>query len=555
MPTLLENIVLATKEVGRPSAFAIFIVVAVFLPLLTLEGLEGKMFAPLAITISITLFSSLILALTLTPVLSSFLLKDAEEDSTPKFITKLEMSYKRFIQFSFKKEKHVFGTSIVLILFTILLFGRLGTEFVPALEEGSIAVQAFRLPSISLDESIKSSKMIEKRILRTPEVTTVVSRTGRAEVANDPMLPSISDIYVMMKPLDEWRDGFSKEDIINEIRENLEEIPGIVFSVTQPIALRVDELISGVKSQLAVKVFGENMDTLNTKAEEIETILRGIEGAVDVKSEQTTGFGYLQMDLNRTQIARYGLNVDEIQEYISTAIGGKTATQFYEGEKIFDVVVRYVEKKRNTIDAIKSILVLTPFDGPVPLSTFATIFYEEGPAQISREDGKRRVTVELNLQNVDIGSFVQAAQAKIDANLKLPTGYFLTWGGQFENQERAMNRLSIILPITLVLIFIILFTSMGTIRHSVLVLLNIPLSIFGGVMALWVGDLYMSVPASVGFIASIGTAVQNGIVMISFIKEMKIDSAKDAILKGAVLRLRPILMTACTTFLVLYHYY
>lgn len=545
--TLFATISFATKEVGRPSIFATLIVVSVFLPLLTLEGLEGKMFAPLAITISVALFSSLILALTMAPVLSSFLLNDSSE-SKSSFIEKWENGYKSILKFCFAKERYITLGAIFLVLATLFIFSRLGTEFVPALEEGSIAVQAFRLPSISLDESIRSSKMIESRILKTPEVTTVVSRTGRAEVANDPMLPSISDIYVMMKPLDEWRDGYSKEDILNEIRENLEEIPGILFSISQPIALRVDELISGVKSQLAVKIFGEDMEVLNQKASEIQTILNKQAGAVDVKSEQTTGFGYLQIELNRTEIARYGLNVDEIQQYVSIAIGGKAASKFYDGEKIFDIVIRYSESERSTIDQIKEILVKTPTDGVVPLSTFANIFYEEGPAQISREGGKRRITVELNLKDVDIGSFVDKAQNEISKNVNLPTGYYLTWGGQFENQQRAMFRLGIIVPITLILIFIILLTSMGTMRHASLILLNIPISIFGGVLALWISGLYMSVPASVGFIAIIGTAVQNGIVMVSFIKSIKQESLIAEIYQGAILRLRPILMTACTTF-------
>ena len=543
-----ENILNATKEVGRPSAFAVFIVVAVFLPLLTLEGLEGKMFSPLAITISIALFSSLFLALTMAPVLSSFLLNKDQTHLKPTFINTLEDKYKKILNYCFEKEKSFLIIFSSLIAISIFFYSKLGTEFVPSLEEGSIAVQAFRLPSISLDESINSSKIIEKRILKTPEVTTVVSRTGRAEVANDPMLPSISDIYVMMKPLNEWRDGYSKEDIIEELRKNLEEIPGIIFSVSQPIALRVDELISGVKSQLAIKIFGEDMNLLNQKAAEVSSILKQIQGAVDVKIEQTTGFGYLQIQLDRIQIARYGLNVDEIQDYVSTAIGGKTASHIYEGEKIFDVVVRYDERYRNTIYTIKDILVNTPNDGPVPLSTFANIFFEEGPAQISREEGKRRVTVELNLKDVDIGSFVENAQIEINDKITLPTGYFITWGGQFENQQRAMFKLSIILPITLVLIFVILFTSMGTVRHSLLVFFNIPFSLIGGIIALWIGGMYLSVPAAVGFIAVIGTAVQNGIVMTSFIKNMRSNEIKNAIFNGAILRLRPILMTACTTF-------
>ena len=544
---LMKTIVLATKEVSSPSAFAVGIIIAVFLPLLSLEGLEGKMFAPLALTISIALLASLILALSMAPVLSSFLLKSYNEVKPVVFIQKLENIYTRQLIFLHKNQGKFWTGSICLLSVCLFLFTRTGREFIPTLEEGAIAVQAFRLPSISLTESIQNSKHIESRILKTPEVINVVSRTGRAEVANDPMLPSISDIYVMLKPLNQWREGYTKERIVDEMRQNLAEIPGVTFSITQPIALRVDELISGVKSQLAVKIYGENMRVLEENAAKVASVLGKLKGAKDVKIEQTTGFGYVQMKLNRTQMARYGLSVDDVQKYISIGIGGVSATTLYEGERMIDVVVRYDETERSTIHNLKQIRIHTPTGDILPLSVFADIYLEEGPAQISRERGKRRITVELNIKDVDIASFVEEAQAKIDQMVSLPSGYFLEWGGQFENQQRSMKRLSVIIPITLVCIGVLLFISMGNISQALLVFLNIPFSLTGGIIGLWVSGFYLSVPASVGFIAIIGTAVQNGIVLISFIKS-KQDDTLASIVEGAKQRLRPILMTACTTF-------
>ncbi|MCC7430361.1 efflux RND transporter permease subunit [bacterium] len=546
----LQVVVRGAEEVGRPSFFAVLVVVTVFIPLFTLEGLEGKMFTPLAITISVALLIALILSLTMLPAFATFLKeKNAKEKSNPilSFATSI---YEPILSFGLRQKALTLGISVVVFILSALLFSRLGTEFVPVLEEGSIAVQAFRLPSISTKGSVEICNLIEKRIKEIPEVTTVVSKTGRAEVATDPMLPSISDIYVMMKPLKEWREGYTKKMIVNEMREKLEEIPGVLYSFSQPIALRVDELISGVKSQLAVKIFGESSEVMNGIAEEIIKELQTLEGAQDVKVEQTTGFGYLQIKINRESLGRYGLSVKDIQEYISIGIGGETVSTLYEGEKKFDIVVCLEENHRNTLEAISNILVSTPQGYKLPLSTFAEIYTEEGPSQVSRENGKRKVTVELNVDGVDIGTFVEKAQEKLK-KLNLPTGYFLEWGGQFENQQRANNRMMVILPITFVLIFVLLFITFGSVKSSVLVLMNLPFSLVGGVLGVWIWDIYLSVPTSVGFIAVIGTAVQNGIVMVSFINEHreKGHSGLDAIKISSMLRLRPILMTSLTTIL------
>ncbi len=543
-------VIRGAEEVGRPSFFAVLVVITVFIPLFTLEGLEGKMFTPLAITISVALLIALLLSLTMVPAFATFLSKEKSSEKSNPLLNFAKSIYKPILSFALNQKGLIIGISAIIFAFSVFLFSRLGTEFVPPLEEGSIAVQAFRLPSISTKGSVEICNLIEKRIKQIPEVTTVVSRTGRAEVATDPMLPSISDIYVMMKPLDEWREGYTKKMIVNEMREELEEIPGVIYSFSQPIALRVDELISGVKSQLAVKIFGEDNKVMNEIAEKIIKELQAMEGSQDVKVEQTTGFGYLQIKINREALGRYGLNVQEIQEYISIGIGGEMVSTLYNGEKKFDIVLRLEENQRNTLKAISNILVSTPQGYRLPLSTFAEIYFEDGPSQVSRENGKRKVTVELNVEDVDIGTFVEAAQTKLK-NISLPTGYYLKWGGQFENQQRANERLKLILPFTLVLIFVLLFVTFGSIKSSALVLLNLPFSLVGGVLGVWLWDIYLSVPTSVGFIAVIGTAVQNGIVMVSFINEHreKGHSGLEAIKISSMLRLRPILMTSLTTIL------
>lgn len=547
---LAKLVIRGAEEVGRPSFFAILVVITVFIPLFTLEGLEGKMFTPLAITISVALLIALFLSLTMVPAFATFLSKEKSSEKSNPLLNFAKSVYEPILNFTLNKKGLTIGISVIIFSFSVFLFSRLGTEFVPPLEEGSIAVQAFRLPSISTKGSVEICNLIEKRIKEIPEVTTVVSRTGRAEVATDPMLPSISDIYVMMKPLEEWRDGYTKKMIVNEMREKLEEIPGVIYSFSQPIALRVDELISGVKSQLAVKIFGEDSKVMNEIAEKIIKELQEMQGSQDVKVEQTTGFGYLQIKINREALGRYGLNVQEIQEYISIGIGGERVSTLYDGEKKFDILLRLEENQRNTLKAISNILVSTPQGYRLPLSTFAEIYFEDGPSQVSRENGKRKVTVELNVEDVDIGTFVETAQKKLKS-ISLPTGYYLKWGGQFENQQRANERLSIILPFTLVLIFVLLFMTFGSIKSSALVLLNLPFSLVGGVLGVWFWDIYLSVPTSVGFIAVIGTAVQNGIVMVSFINEHreKGHSGLDAIKISSMLRLRPILMTSLTTIL------
>ena len=549
--SIAVTVLRAAQEVGRPSAFAIFVVVVVFLPLMTLTGMEGKMFSPLAMTISFALFSSLLLALTMAPMLSTFLLGKKVTAKPNPLVARIGRVYRPALEWVVDHRVGTVAAAVGLVLLGLVIFPFLGSEFVPELEEGAIALQAIRLPTIALNESNDILAKIEQQVMKTPEVTTVVSRTGRAEVATDPMQPYFSDIYVMLKPLSEWRDGYSKEDIEEEMRENLESVPGVVFSFNQPIALRVEELISGVRSQLAVKLFGEDLDILKRKGDEIVRVLNTVEGARDVQAEQISGLGYLQIKIDRHKVARYGLNVSDVQKVIEIAIGGTPATTILEGDRRFDCLVRLDEPYRKDLEAISNILVSTPDGQRIPLKQLADIYIEQGPAQVSREDSRRRIVIQCNVSGRDIGGFVAEAQERIDAEIDLPPGYYITWGGQFENQQRANRRLAVILPVTLVLIVVLLFSTFNSMKNAMLILLNLPLTLVGGVVALLVGGLYLSVPASVGFIALMGTAVQNGIVMVSFINDLRRQGLplRQALVEGGMLRLRPILMTALTTLL------
>jgi cobalt-zinc-cadmium resistance protein CzcA len=422
----------------------------------------------------------------------------------------------------------------------------LGSEFLPTLDEGSLTVQSFRLPSVSVTDTVRTAADVEKALLMFPEVEKVVSRAGRAEIASDPMGIDISDIFVNLKPRSEWKSARDKEELVELMRKRLENIPGMSFSFTQPIQLRVDELISGVKSQIAIKLFGEDMDVLKTKADEISKVVEKVAGAADVAVEKVSGLAYLQVDINREAIARYGINVADIQDVLEVAAGGKQASELYEGQKRFSIALRFPTEMSNNVEKIGEILITAPGGERIPLKQLARVYTEEGPAQISRENGSRRIVVESNVTGRDMGSFVTDAQKAIEAQVKLPPGYYITWGGQFENQQRAMARLAVILPICLALIFILLFSTFGSVRQAFLIILNVPFALIGGIVALFLRGLPLSVSGAVGFIALFGVAVLNGIVMVSYFNKLREEGADidDAILKGAAIRLRPVLMTA-----------
>ncbi|MEW6749386.1 MAG: CusA/CzcA family heavy metal efflux RND transporter [Candidatus Latescibacterota bacterium] len=535
----------AAREVAQPLVFGIFIIVLVFLPLFTLEGLEGKMFAPLAFTISIALFGSLLLALTVAPVLCSFFLKPGpERDSLP--VRWAKRAYLPALRWSLGHRRRVTAGAVALLLGSLALFPFLGTEFIPVLDEGSLTPQVIRLPSISLPQSVQIEDAVQRVLMEFPEVETVVSKIGTAEIATDPMGPNVSDPIVVLKPRRQWRTAQTKEELLERIRERLERIPGVAFNITQPIALRVDELISGVKSQIAIKVFGEDLDVLEAKADEIARVVGGVRGVADLRVEQVTGQPYLTVEIDRQRIARHGINVADVQEIIETAVGGKVATDAFEGDRRVGVLVRFPAERRSDLESIGNILVEAPDGTRVPLVQLATLSLSEGPLQVSREDARRRIVVECNVEGRDIGGFVAEAQQRLRQGVSLPPGYFVTWGGAFENQQRAMRKLALIVPVTIGLIFFLLFSSFGSLRQAGLIILNLPFALIGGIVGLFVSGQYLSVPASVGFIALFGVAVLNGIVLVSYFNKLRQEGMAlgEAVLRGCELRLRPVLMTA-----------
>jgi len=551
-------VVRAGKEVARPIAFAVGVVITVFLPLFTLQGFEGRMFRPLAFTISFALFAALVLALTMAPALSSYLIRGSSkkgDDSDPlkegnALVRFCKRWYQPMLDRAIKHRRATTLLSIVCIVISVFIFKGIGSEFVPQLEEGSIALEVVRDPSISLESSIEIEDKVQKIVKEFPEVTNIVSKVGRAVVATDPNPQSLSDVFIGLKPMDQWRFD-NKEKLIGAMRDSLEQIPGIAISFSQPIQQRVDELISGVKAQVAVKIFGPDLNTLKNLGDQVTGILQDIPGAVGVKASTVTGLGYLEISVNRKQAARYGVSVTKVQQIIETAVGGARVTTVREGRRRFDVLLRYEQSQRNTPNAIRAIQVNPGTGQKIRLGDISDVKIVEGPAEVRREDGKRELIVQLNVTGRDLVGFVNEAQNAIQKKVSFPPGYTTTWGGQFESQQRASKRLSIIIPITLLIIFLLLYITFSSAKQATLVLLNIPLSIVGGILLLWITGLYMSVPASVGFIAVMGIAVQNGVVMITFINDLR-DQGKttqSAIFDGAMLRLRPILMTSATTLL------
>lgn len=544
----------AALEVVRPIVFGVLVIIVVFLPIATLQGLEGKMFAPLAYTIAIALGCALVLTVTVIPVLASLLLRAAPVfggGRVPHPADLVRWMYRPHLRWALDHPKVVAAVAVVLLVGAAALAPTLGTEFLPTLDEGSIVVQPFQIPSVSLPQALDTVNRIERAILELPEVTHVVSRTGRSDISADPMGVGESDIYVVLRPHDEWTTARTKEGLVAVLREKLAEIPGVEFGFTQPIQMRVDELLSGVKSQIAVKIFGDDLETLARLGGEVAAVVESVEGAADVKVEAVEGLGYLEITMHRRRLARLGVSVAQVRSLIETAIGGQVVTTVPEGDRRTDVVVRLPRSFTASVENLRDLPLASPGGERVLLREVADLDLVEGPAQISRENGARRVVVELNVVGRDIGGLVEEARRAIEERVQLPTGYYLTWGGQFEQQQRAMARLKIMVPIALVFIFILLYLNFRAVRPVVLILVNIPLALVGGVLALKLSGLYLSVSASVGFIALFGIAILNGLVMVEFFGNLEGEgrSRREAVLEGAELRLRPVLMTAATTAL------
>jgi heavy metal efflux system protein len=542
----------AAAQVGKPVIYGVGIIVLVFVPLMTLQGMEGKMFAPLAYTIAIALTVSLVLSLTLTPVLCSYLLKPGSEEDT-RLVRFMRGGYERVLAVALGNEKSTIVIAVLLLLGSLALFPFLGKSFIPTLQEGSITPGISRVPNMSLDEAIRIEREAMQRIQEIPGVKMVVSKLGRGESPADPQAQNDSDPIVSLKDRDEWPDGWTQTDFEDAIRARLKDIPGVNLAMSQPIAQRVDEMVTGVRSQVAIKLFGDDLEELRRSGEAIARVLAGIQGTRDLRVERVTGQQYLTVDINRQAIARYGLNVADIHDVIETAIGGRVTTDIFEGERRFQAVVRFPEQFRNKVDVIRATLLTAPNGALVPLEDLARVSLVDGPTQVSREGGKRRVVIGANIAGRDIGGYVAEAQAKVDAQVKLPTGYYVVWGGQFENLQRAMGTLSVIIPITIAAIFFLLFVMFNSARMASLIITVLPFASIGGLIALAVTGEYLSVPASVGFITLWGIAVLNGVVLVSYIRGL-VDEGRpqaQAIVEGCKQRFRPVLMTATIAMLAL----
>ena len=561
-----DTILAGSREVIRPSLFGTLIIAVVYLPVLTLTGVEGKMFTPMALTVLLALLGASILSMTFVPAAVALMVTGRVSEKENWFMRGARHVYVPLLEKSITYRKSVAVFAAVLVVVSGFAASRMGGEFIPSLDEGDIAVQALRVPGTSLTQSLEMQKLLEKRLLKIPEVKETFARTGTAEVATDPMPPSISDGYVMLKPRDQWPDPKKpKSEVVKEVEKAAEEIAGSSYEISQPIQLRFNELISGVRSDVGVKIFGDDLDVLAQVAGQVQSVLQTVQGAADVKTEQVSGLPVLTVKLDRQALARYRISVADVQNLVEIAVGGKTAGLVFEGDRRFDLVVRLPENLRSNVEAIKALPIpLPPLENQAkampalwgnsplaqiryaPLSELAVIDLAPGPNQISREDGKRRIVVSANVRGRDLGSFVADAQRQIAEKVKLPAGYWIGWGGQFEQLVSATQRLTIVVPIALMLIFILLFVSLGSAPDALLVFSGVPLALTGGIFALILRDIPLSISAGIGFIALSGVAVLNGLVIITFIERLRHEGKKivEAVEEGALTRLRPVLMTA-----------
>ena len=546
----------ATSEVIKPSIFGVLIITIVYLPIFALSGVEGKMFHPMALTVVMALLSALILSLTFVPAAVAIFVKGKVKEKDSFLIRGAKRGYEPVLKWSLLHPTPIIAGAIILVIFSLFSASRMGAEFIPSLDEGDIAMHAMRIPGTSLSQSVEMQYAVEKGVLEFPEVKEVFSKIGTPEVATDPMPPNVADTFVMIKPRKEWPNPLKpKAQLVEEMEEALLKIPGNNYEFTQPIQMRFNELISGVRSDLAVKIYGDDLDQLLKSAKDVEMIVKSVEGAADVKTEQTSGLPVLSITPNRKKLDLYGLNIADVQDIIGTAMGGQEAGQLFKGDQRFDVVVRLPEKLREDVNILENLpipLPLAEIEGKentpdyVPLSEVADFNIAYGYAQISRENGKRRIVVTSNVRGRDLASFVEDVQIAVRAKANLPAGYWLDYGGTFEQLISAKKRLAIVVPVALFLIFGLLFMAFNSARAALLVFSGVPLALTGGIAALALRDIPLSISAGVGFIALSGVAVLNGVVMLSFIRDLQEKGMEldEAIIKGAMTRLRPVLMTA-----------
>lgn len=541
----------AGKQVARPVFFATSIILVVFTPLFSFEGVEAKLFQPMAVSIILAIVAAVVVALLVVPAIASLMFKQGIEERKSFVLKPLDKLYKSSLSVALSYKKSVVGGALLFVMLGVVLLPQIGTEFVPELEEGTINLRVTLAPSSSLDTALAVAPVLEKKLMAFPEVTYTLSRIGRAEIGGDPEPVNNIEIYIGLTPLSTWTSAANRDELQDKMERVLEEFPGLLLNFSQPIATRVDELLSGVKAQLAIKLFGPKLDVLASKGQEIESVIKTIAGTRDVALEQIVGEAQLVIEPNRLELSRFGLSVVDIMNVVQNGIGGVTAGQVINGNERYDIYVRIEEQYRKNKDAIADIRLQSPNGAWVRLGDVATVSYQSGPPQVRRDDVQRRVVIQANVQGRDMGSIVDDIRAEIAQQVDLPAGYSISIGGQFESQERAQQRLAIVVPLSLVLIALLLYVAFGSIGQALLILVNVPLAVIGGVFSLYFSAQYLSVPSSVGFITLFGVAVLNGVVMVESINQ-RIKEGSDsvmAVFDGAVSRLRPVLMTAITSAL------
>ena len=554
----LHETMVASKEMIQPTVFGQIIIITVYVPLLSFTGIEGKMFEPMALTVIIALVAAFVLSLTFVPAMIALLITGRVQEKENVAVRTAKRWYEPVLRSALRDPAFVIWCAVGFFLLSLALYTRLGQEFIPTLDEQDLAMHAMRIPSTALSQSTAMQLQVERKVRELPEVAFVFSKTGTADVATDAMPPHVSDTFIILKPRSDWPDpSLTKDQMVEKLATAVGQLPGNNYEYTQPIQMRFNELIAGVRSDVAVKVYGDDLDQITDTANRVASILRTVPGGADIKVEQTTGLPMLDVRLNKTAIARYGLNVADVLDIVSIAIGGRESGVLFQGDRRFHILVRLPDSLREDLAALENLPIPVPRESGteeapatrpafIPLKAVATFISEEGPNQISRENGKRRVVVQANVRGRDIGSFVAEAQGKIDTQLQIPAGSWLAWGGQFENLIAARNRLLVVVPACFFVIFLMLFTALGSAREALLVFSGVPLAISGGILTLYLREMPFSISAAVGFIALSGIAVLNGLVMVTYINQLRLKGmpGEQAIIEGALTRLRPVLMTA-----------
>jgi len=536
----------SAREVGTPILFAGLIVIIVFLPILSLQGVEGKMFRPMAFTFMSALTAALILSITVMPVMASLFLVRSVSVTDTWTVALLKRAYRPLLNRAMQHPVLMLGGSALFFAVSVVVAAGFGIEFVPRLDEGDLAIQAVRLPSVSLEASIEMTKAMERTLMKFPQVESVISKTGRPEIANDPMGVHQTDLLIRMKPPHEWPEPISKVDLVNAMQAALEAaVPSNAFSFTQPIELRVQELVAGVRSDVGLSLYGDDLEVLKAEGDKIVRVLNQVPGAADVQAQQIAGLPYLRIRVRRDAISRYGINSSDVLNAVSV-VGGVPAGEVFEGQRRFPLQVRIAPRWREDVDALQDLKIDDPQGRQIPLGQLADVQKEDGPSEISRHAIRRRLLIQCNVRGRDLGGFVAEARDRVAAQVRLPAGYALTWGGQFKNLEQASQRLMIAVPVALFLIFSLLYVTFGSVRLTLLISLNVPIAATGGIFALWLRDMPFSISAGVGFIALFGIAVMNGVVLIEHVRHLRGHGhdPTSAVTTGALDRLRPVFMTA-----------